>query len=146
MAALCATARLRRVHLYFRLHPEKSVRASDCVNFFRQLEQNIHTPIIVMWDRLRAHRSKAVEKYLGEHPRIDCEYFPSYAPELNPMEFGWSYLKTKPLAGFAPKNLEELNRRTKSSLCEVRHSHELLKSFLAHSHLFDGGPSGRRRQ
>lgn len=37
-----------------------------------------------------------------------CELFPPYAPEFNPIEYAWSYLKTKPLANFAPPDTDAM--------------------------------------
>jgi hypothetical protein len=56
----------KRVRMFFRIHPGKNVKAPDCISFFEQLRQNIKSPIIVVWNRLQAHRSKKVQKYLNK--------------------------------------------------------------------------------
>lgn len=145
VGAICATPSLRRIKFYFRLHPDKNLKAKDCVEFLRQLEQNIHTPIMILWDRLPVHRSKTVQRFIHEHPRMSSDYFPPYAPDLNPIEYSWGYLKTKPLRNFAPENELVLNRRTKVGICQIRRQPGLLRSFVNHSHLF-GGLSRRRPQ
>ena len=41
-------------------------------------------PMILVGDRLNAHRSQEVKAYLAEHREIIVEWLPAYAPDLNP--------------------------------------------------------------
>ena len=43
-----------------------------------------------------------MQDYLASHRRLIAEFLPPYAPELNAIEYAWSYLKTNPLANLAP--------------------------------------------
>lgn len=126
-----------RIRLAFRLHHGRNVGARACVDFLRQLKQNIPGPIVVIWDRLLAHRSKAVARFLHENPQIDVELLPAYAPDLNPVEYLWSYLKSKSLANHAPADFVELGVRAKRALCEIRRRRPLLRSFVEHAGLGD---------
>ena len=137
IGCIATTPKQKRIRMFFRLHAGKNVKAADCISFFDQLKQNIKGPIIVVWDRLQAHRSKKVQKYLQkEKSRIQIEFLPPYAPDLNPIEFGWSYLKTKSMYNFAAEDEEVLYKKAKTGLCEIRRERRLLKSFLKHSGLF----------
>lgn len=42
---------------FFRLYPKQNINAEKCREFLRQLMGNVQGPIIVVWDRLNAHRS-----------------------------------------------------------------------------------------
>jgi len=138
VGAIVTTPRRHRVRMFFRLHKGKNVKAQECLAFIRQLEQNIKGPIIIVWDRLQAHRSKKVASLIAnQQGKILIEYFPPYAPELNPIEYAWSYLKTKSLKNYAPENEEVLYGKAKNKICDLRRSRELLRSFLEHSGLFD---------
>ena len=90
----------------------------------------------MIWDRLQAHRSRAMNEFLGGQGAITVEFLPPYAPELNPVELVWSYLKTNPLANLAPNDLEELTRLASKSTKMVQADENLLRSFLAGAPLF----------
>lgn len=123
--------------MFFRLYKGKNVKGQECVAFFEQLKQNIKGPIIVLWDRLQAHRSRKVAKFLTKQKgQMMVEFFPPYAPELNPIEYAWSYLKTKSLQNFAAENEEVLYAKAKTGLCTIRSQRRLLLSFLDQSGLF----------
>lgn len=119
--------------MMFRLLTGKNANAQACIQFLTQLKQNIRGHVIVVWDRLLAHRAKAMNKWLAKQRRIETEFFPPYAPELNPVEYLWSYLKTNPLANFAAKTIEQLHMETKGGLCGIRKDKDLIASFIEHS-------------
>lgn len=123
----------RSPRLMFRLLKGQNMDSALCIEFLKQLLQNIRGHVIVVWDRLQAHRSKKVTRWLQTQNRIKTEFFPPYAPELNPVEYVWGYLKTNSLANFTPMDIEELYGETKSSLCAIRRNKTLLKSFVKHS-------------
>jgi transposase len=135
IGAICTSPHGRRLRMFFRLYPNENVDAALCVDFLRQLRQNIKGPIIVVWDRLLAHRSKKVKRHLEQERRITLEYLPPYAPELNPIEYMWGYVKMNPMANFTPTTDEELLAKTKSAICETRCQRDLLRSFIRHSGL-----------
>jgi len=64
----------------FRLLPDANFGANECVAFLRQLKQNTKGPVILIWDRLLAHRSKKVERFLAGQSRLQIELLPPYAP------------------------------------------------------------------
>lgn len=119
--------------MMFRLLEGQNANSQVFVQFLTQLLQNIDGQIIVIWDRLVAHRSKVVNRWLENNSRIETEFFPPYAPELNPVEYLWSYLKMNGLANLAATNLEQLYCESKSSLCDIRRKKDILKSFIDHS-------------
>lgn len=49
----------------------------ETIDFLARLLRHIKDPLLIVWDRLPAH--------LGG--LIAVEYFPPYAPELNPVEY-----------------------------------------------------------
>ncbi len=74
---------------------EKAYRGQDVVRFLKHLLRDIAGKWLVLWDGAPIHRSQVVQDYLsrGAARRIHLEQFPSYAPELNPAEGIWNYLK-----------------------------------------------------
>lgn len=123
----------RKARTMFRLLKAKNANSTVFVQFLTQLLQNIKGKIIVIWDRLVAHRSKVVNRWLEKNRRIETEFFPPYAPELNPVEYLWSYLKMNGLANLAATDLEHLYTQAKLSLCMIRKSENLSRSFIEHS-------------
>lgn len=130
MGAVALSPRARRVRLMFRLLPDANFDADQCVAFLRQLKQNTKGPVILVWDRLRAHRSRKVERFVRGQRRLEIELLPPYAPELNPTEYVWAYLKGSALANLAPHDQDRLQRQTKRSLCELRRHKTLIKSII----------------
>ena len=126
-----------RVRAYFRLYLQKNIDAAKCREFLRQLLGNIHGPLIVVWDRLNAHRSVKVRKFVESmNGRLQLEYFPPYAPELNPIEYGWAYLKGHVLANHAPKDSDDLFTSAKRGICKTRRRKDVLRGCIDHAKLY----------
>jgi transposase len=123
------------VRLYFRLHPNANINAERVVDFLGQLVAQVDAPMVLIWDRLNAHRAYRVQEYLAEHPQLVTEFFPPYAPELNPIEYVWGYLKLNPLANLAFFDLEQLVTTARSHTRSLQRKPDLLRSFLKHSPL-----------
>jgi transposase len=79
----------------YRRHVDRSVRATDIIEALRYLRRAINRPIIIVWDRLGAHRAGSLKEYLSTHPEIAVELLPAYAPELNPEEYCHGYVKQR---------------------------------------------------
>jgi len=135
IAALCVSPARDQVSCYFRLHPGKSITGIEVCHFLRQLLRQLHAPMVIIWDRLNAHRSRIVRTALEQTPEIWPIFLPSYAPELNPVEQLWSYMKMNPLANCAIDQLTVLTSTTRSSVRRLQHKEELLRSFISHTPL-----------
>ncbi|MFQ6030721.1 MAG: transposase, partial [Dehalococcoidia bacterium] len=74
---------------------ERAYRGADVVGFLKHLAWHIPGKMLVLWDGAPIHRSRVVKEYLssGAARRIHLEQLPGYAPELNPAEGIWNYLK-----------------------------------------------------
>lgn len=131
IAALCVTPHRDRLHLYFRLHSDTNINAVLVIDFLRQLRKQVKEPVVLLWDRLLAHRAQKVQKVL--HSTHICDfYFPPYAPELNPVEYIWSYLKMNPMANFAPADIDTLLSATRHHSRSLQRKQDLLRSFMKH--------------
>lgn len=142
IAAICVTPRTDRIHLYFRLHPDENINADSVISFLRQLLRQVDGPIILIWDRLMAHRAVKVRRFIDRRAELQSFFLPPYAPELNPVENVWGYLKMNPLANYAASDFESLAWRTRSHACSVQRKQQLLLAFVKHSPLFFGQPLG----
>lgn len=135
IAALAVPPVRKRIGLYFSLHAA-SIKAPLVVRFLRQLCRHIRRPIVLVWDRLLAHRAKKTTAFLKNNKKV-CQFFlPPYAPELNPTEHLWAYLKINPLANFPFYTTESLSSTTRYHTNRIRSKNNLLKSFLYATPLF----------
>lgn len=135
IAALTVSPRRRRVGLYFSLLPNENVTTPHILRFVRNLRRHFGSAIIVVWDRLNEHRS-AWTILCRRTRSIRVSFLPPYAPELNPVEMFWSYLKMNPLANHAATDVGELARRARRHACMIADDQGLLRSFLRATPLF----------
>jgi hypothetical protein len=76
-------------NFYFQIF-EKAVAKEQVVEFLAHLVQQLAGPLLIVWDRFPAHRSRLVAELVEFlEGQIVLEYLPAYAPELNPVEYLW---------------------------------------------------------
>jgi transposase len=136
VAALSISPKRRRVGLYFSLHPNKNINGDTLVGFLRDLRRHIRTPIVLIWDRSLTHRSRAMARYLDATAAYHPALLPPYAPELNPVELIWAYLKTNPLANLAAVDAWTLMSATHRHARRLQRRQRLLRSLLRSGPLF----------
>jgi len=133
---MSAIAGLTFWNFYFRLYPG-AVKSPQVVEFVAALVRQIHAPLLIVWDRLAAHRSGVVRDYLaGLGGQVIVEYLPSYAPELNPVEYIWSYWKQHELPNVCPKDYWQLGETARRTLRRMRRRPRLITSFWKQSSLW----------
>lgn len=126
----------RRLGLVIRFFPDKTIRFPQVLSFLRLLLAHLRGPLLVLWDRGRPHRATKVAEFLRRHrKRLWVEFFPSYAPELNPPEHGWAYLKYQRLANHGFPGIRPLHRRLLYEARRLRRRQDLLRSFIEASEL-----------
>ena len=121
---------------YFRLHPG-TIKAPQIVAFLKALVAQIKQPLLIIWDWLRAHRSRLVRDYLDTldgHVAID--FLPPYAPELNPVEYLWAWLKRHALANYCPNSISELAYTARGRLRSAQRRTTLIAAFWKQAELF----------
>ena len=103
--------------------------------FLRDLLAHLRGNIILVWDRLNAHRSVQVKLWQAVYPRLSIEWFPPYAPELNPMEYVWGHLKYHCLSNHGLLELDDIHNQAKGEADDVSTNQSLLRSFVHASSL-----------
>jgi hypothetical protein len=134
IAALCVAPDRKRIHLYFRLYPDENIHATHVSGFLKILTRQLKKPVILIWDRFLPHRAKTVQSFIRSC-RIHCFFLPPYAPELNPVENVWGYLKINPMANLTAFNVESLAETTRSHGRSIQNKKNLLSSFVKHTPL-----------
>ena len=113
---LSVIAGMSRLQCLFRFH-EGSIKKEQIVVFLKALKRHLKQPLLIVWDGLRAHRSKLVRDYLDStEGHLQVAFLPPYAPDLNPVEYLWAWLKRHALANFCPDNLSELQVTARNRL------------------------------
>jgi len=136
IAALCVAPGRDRLRFYFRLYPDANIQARHVIAFLARLGRELRGPWLLLWDRLNAHRARLTTQFLAAHPYpLPC-FFPPYAPELNPVEYAWGYLKMNPLANLACFDTLALSQTARQQARTLQRKPSLLRSFLHHSPLF----------
>lgn len=134
IAALCVSPDRREVRLYFQLLVDANFNRAAVRAFLKQLARHFHDPLLLLWDRAKIHGGLHTEVLLDVMEWRHF-YFPPYAPELNPVEYLWSYLKTNPLANLACPEVALLAAAGRRHARSLQHQPDLLRSFIRHSPL-----------
>ncbi len=123
----------RRCGLYVHFH-YANITHVEVGLFLRLLLRHLRGNIVVLMDNGSIHGGQAVHDLLSRHPRLHLEWFPSYAPELNPDELVWSYLKGQ-LANGSPDTIDELMNDLSREARRIRRMPAILRAFILGSEL-----------
>ena len=134
ISAVTVSAKRHRVGLYMHLHPDNNITSVEVAVFLRALLRHLRGHVIVLLDGGSIHKGPEVRELLARCPRVHLEWFPGYAPELNPDELVWAHFKDE-LANGHPDNLDELM----TTLCRITEDvgkrPALIRSFITGSEL-----------
>lgn len=120
---------------YFRLYPG-TIKSPQIVDFLRHLRRQLHRKLLIIWDGLKAHRSRLVRDYVeGSHGALRLAFLPAYAPELNPAEYVWGYCKQHELANFCPRDLVHLGGFARRRLRSMQRRQTLVTAFWEQAQL-----------
>lgn len=128
------SAQRRRLGLYFDIL-DHNIITEDFVDFVARLLQRIGRDIILVQDRLQVHRSGVRQLQARFNRRVQVEWLPAYAPELNPVEQIWNHTKYSDLANYVPDDVLQLGRSVADSIRQTRSDHSLIRSFFNHAGL-----------
>ena len=76
----------------------------------------------------KANRVKALVKRMKG--RLELHFLPPYAPDLNPDEFVWSYMKGAGVSKKPLKQNESMRQRVEEDLANIQHNRRLVRSFF----------------
>jgi transposase len=125
----------RRLGFYFATEPDGFYTAEKVVEYLRDLLKHLRGNVIVVWDRGPNHKGESIREFLTKNRRLRLEMLPAWAPDHNPAEAVWSWLKFGELANFAPHDLEQLDDEIVDRLIELKFAPELLKALWDRSKL-----------
>jgi transposase len=136
IGAITISPRRRHFGFYFHLSADNiNMRGDSVVQFIEHVRRKIRGPITLLWDQIPIHRGSPVAAYVVRHRRLVVEPFPPGAPELNPVDNVWSYVKYNRLPNYTPPNLSELRERITMEFRRLRKRPDLLRAFFNHTGL-----------
>lgn len=99
----------------------RAFTGADCVDFLKHLLRQVKGNLIVIWDGARIHHGTVVKEFLGTEParRLRLIRLPAYAPELNPVEGVWRWLK-RAMGNICCENLLALKDEFRLALSRLR--------------------------
>jgi transposase len=87
-----------------RMREDSYVNGRETAEFLRELPREWDGPVIVVWDRGNMRGGPFIRALLEQFPRLGLGRLPSYCPDLDPVEWFWSWIKYRELANFRPRN------------------------------------------
>ena len=136
VAALVAVKPGQRPRLIYRTHRgrrgggRKGFTEADYAALLDAAHQQLGGAIVLVWDNLSTHTSKAMAELIAARPWLTVYRLPPYAHELNPVEPVWAHLK-RSLANLTKHTLAELTALVKTRLKRMQYRPGLLAGFLA---------------
>jgi hypothetical protein len=111
-----------------------NIGQDEVVAFLRQVLRHLRGHLIALLDNSNTHRGAPLRELSRRIPRLHLEYFPSYAPDLNPDEAVWALLKGK-LANGRPDDLCDLEEQLQGEFRSLAGSQSKLWGCIQQSEL-----------
>lgn len=134
ISAITVSPIRRRLGLYFDIH-DRNINTDAFEAFVRWLRHQIRRGIVLVMDRWSVHRSGARRLQSRFGSKVQVEWLPAYAPDLNPVEQVWSHTKYADLANYIPDDIDALAEAVMHSIEQTGCRQALLRSFFHHAGL-----------
>lgn len=111
---------------------DRAYKSPEVVCYLKHLLEHIPGKLLVIWDGAPIHRGRAVKDFLadGAAGRIHLEQLPGYAPELNPAEGIWNYLKRVELKNVCCQDIPHLRLELRRAKERLRHKVHVIKGCI----------------
>jgi putative transposase len=133
LAALTVSAVRKQMGVYFRFQ-QCNFTAVHVTDFLRDLLGHLRGNVVVVWDNGKIHKGPAMAQLRQDFPRLHIEWFPGYAPELNPVEQIWNDFKAH-AANSVPSTKQDIRLSLHGNARRIRRSQGKLRSFVLASDL-----------
>ena len=136
VGVLVTTPEGRRSRLFIRTIAG-ALAQEETICFLKDLKRHLHgKKILLIWDGLPAHRAQKVDAYVkSQHAWLRTARLPSYAPEVNPIEYCWGAMKKKQLGNLRAEGMEKLGCAVRKAKYAMN-DNQLLQGFLRASGLY----------
>jgi len=105
--------------------------AETFVIFLKNFMKGRTGKVFLVVDGHPAHKANVVKRHIAElKGRLELHFLPPYAPDLNPDEFVWGYMKSNGVSKKPLKQNESLRERVEQDLREIQRNKKLVRSFF----------------
>jgi hypothetical protein len=125
---------LTRTGKIYKRHFEHAMGATEIRVALRPFQRPTAGPMIIIWDRLSAHRAVLVREYIAAPPEIEVAWLPPYAPDLNPEEGCHGHV-TQYLRNAAPANARAVRAQVDRGFARIRRRPDLILGLFRHAGL-----------
>jgi hypothetical protein len=113
----------------------RSMSEADYAHLVTAAHNQLHTPMILVWDNLNTHISATMRAFIAAHPGWLTETrLPAYAPDLNAVEGAWANMKNG-LGNLSASDVDQLTAIIKNRLKSIQYRPALIDAFLAQTGL-----------
>ena len=131
-----------RGHLFYRVRihrgrkgERRSMSEADYAGLIAAAHNQLHAPVILIWDNLNTHISAAMGRFVSSHPDWLTEVrLPAYAPDLNPAEGAWANRKNG-VGNLAARDAGQLAAFVRNRLKRIQYRPALVDGFLTQTGL-----------
>jgi len=104
---------------FFQNTQQGAICSPDVIRFLSHLLDHVVGTVVV--ENTGIHRSRAVQTFVALHERLSLISLPPYAPELNPIELVWAYIKRNVLGNCCLRTVKELRVQLMKAWRRVRY-------------------------
>ncbi len=112
---------------------DDAIDGKRVVEFLQHILRQVPGKVLVVWDGAPIHRCNEVKRFLagGAAARLKLLALPGYAPELNPDEGVWRWLKRVALGNVCCRTRKELRYEIRLALARLRHRKDVLQACIS---------------
>jgi hypothetical protein len=113
----------------------RSMSEADYAGLITAAHQQLHAPVILIWDNLNTHVSAVMRAFTESHRDwLTVVRLPAYAPDLNPAEGVWANMKNG-LGNLTASSVDQLAAVARNRLKRIQYRPALIDGFLAQTGL-----------
>jgi transposase len=115
--------------LFFHIQ-EHAYESADVVKFLDSILAVVTGKLLIIWDGGGIHHSALIQEWLadGAAKRVYLERLPGYAPEVNPDENIWGYLKGVELKNVCCQSINQLKQALVSAVFRLRRKRHIIQA------------------
>lgn len=99
--------------------------------FLKSFMRGRKRPVFLVVDGHPSHRANMIAAHVKQlKGRLELHFLPGYAPEINPDEFVWNYVKHEGVSKKPLKQNESLRCRVEDDLANIKRRPALVRSFF----------------
>ncbi len=115
-------------------HFPGAIDRAKVITAVRYFQRRFGPRLLLVWDRLHAHRSRQTQRVLVRHPALAVAYLPAYAPELNPEEPCNAWVNGA-MVHALPDSIPDLAALARRSFGRLQRQPAMITGFFRHAGL-----------